>query len=412
MKPTVSIIIPNYNCAPYLRIAVASALAQTYQSLEVVLVDDGSTDDSLTTIMDLVAAERLRLVRQPNQGVAAARSAGLHASTGDYLIFLDADDRLDPQMVERLITLVDPADPYVFAYCDFLRVNVDGDLLPDQQAIHEVRTAREGNLLASLLLGDFLLPLCVLISRHLVIDVGGFDLRYDPVDDYDMWLKVSCVGGQARYLDQALAFYRHRPGSLSTNRVHMETTERSVLHACTERYPAQVAQAVPALIQEFRSVAATIWSEGVRCREESEQQAQAHAEALQASLDQRETYVDALQAALGERERQLHDAEHYAHSLQAALDERETYLRDLQATLERRETQFQQAEHYARSLQAALDERETQFQQAEHYARSLRAALEQREAGFREAEQYAQALRAALDERETMTNCAECVAEK
>jgi GT2 family glycosyltransferase len=409
VRPTVSIIIPNYNCAPYLRTAVASALAQTYQLLEVVLVDDGSTDESLATIADVIAEGRLRLVQQPNQGVAAARNAGLHASTGDYLIFLDADDRLDPQMVERLIALVDPADPYVFAYCDVLRVNVDGDLLPDQQAIREVRTAREGNLLASLLLGDFLLPLCVLISRRLLIDAGGFDLRYDPVDDYDMWLKVSCVGGQARYFDRALAFYRHRPGSLSTNRAHMETTERAVLRACAERYPAQVAQAVPALIQEFRSVAATIWSEGVRCREEGEQQAQAHAEALQAALDERATYVDALQTALGQCERQLHDAEHYARSLQAALDERETYLRDLQATLKQHETQFQQAERYARSLQAALDEREVAFRDAEQYAQALRTALDEREAAFREAEQYAHALRAALDEREAMEKlCHSC----
>ncbi len=294
-------------------------------------------------------------------------------------------------MVERLIALVDPADPYVFAYCDFLRVNVDGDRLPDQQAIHEVRTAREGNLLASLLLGDFLLPLCVLISRRLVIGVGGFDLRFDPVDDYDMWLKVSCVGGQARYLDQALAFYRHRPGSLSTNRAHMESTERAVLHACAERYPAQVALAVPALIQEFRSVAATIWSAGVRRREASEQQAQAHAEALQAALDERETYIRDLQALLEQRETQFQQAEQYARSLQAALDERETYIRDLQALLEQRQAEFRKAEQYAQALQALL---------------------EQRQAEFREAEQYAQSLRAALDEREAMTNCAEGVAEK
>ena len=382
MKPSVSIIIPNYNCTPYLRTAVESALAQTHQPLEVVLVDDGSTDDSLTTIADLVATGQLRLVRQPNQGVAAARNAGLQASTGDYLVFLDCDDYIDPHMVERLAALINHHDPCVFAYCDYMKVDVTGKILPHNYSTADLRTTCEGNLLGSLLPDNFLLPMSVLISRHLFERAGGFDPQSVPCDDYDLWLRVSCLGGVARYLHEPLAFYRQRPASQSADRERMILAERTVIQRIVSQYPDQVAACALQTLEEFRRSVDVIRRDAMR------------------SLDECEQYALSLSNTVREHETAIANAEVYTHSLHESLTTREAYIQSLHAALDEREAQFRQAEQYARSLQAALDEREAQFRQAEQYAHALRAALDEREAQFRQAEQYAHALRAALDERE------------
>ena len=97
MSSLVSVIIPAYNASPFLSRSVASALSQTYENIEVVIVDDGSTDDT-GAIADGLAAQdsRVKVVHQENRGLAEARRSGIKAATADYLIHLDADDDIDP----------------------------------------------------------------------------------------------------------------------------------------------------------------------------------------------------------------------------------------------------------------------------------------------------------------------------
>src|SRR5437867_2391143 len=93
----VSVVIPCYNNAPFLRDAIQSVLSQTYERTEFIVVDDGSSDDT----SDVASSDPgIRLIRQQNQGVSAARNAGLRQSRGDYVVFLDADDRLLPGAVD------------------------------------------------------------------------------------------------------------------------------------------------------------------------------------------------------------------------------------------------------------------------------------------------------------------------
>lgn len=103
MSPLVSILIPAYNAAPFLKRSVGSALAQTYANIEVVIVDDGSTDDTTLIADDLAAQDhRVRVVHQSNQGPAEARRTAFKASTGDYIAYLDADDELLPEAITFL----------------------------------------------------------------------------------------------------------------------------------------------------------------------------------------------------------------------------------------------------------------------------------------------------------------------
>ncbi|MBD5201068.1 MAG: glycosyltransferase family 2 protein [Bacteroidales bacterium] len=98
----ISVIIPNYNCADYLVRSVSSALHQTFYDLEVIVVDDGSTDDSLSLLSPLASDARLRIIPTPNRGVAAARNRGLDEAKGDFILFLDADDALHPDALRLL----------------------------------------------------------------------------------------------------------------------------------------------------------------------------------------------------------------------------------------------------------------------------------------------------------------------
>ena len=104
MNPLVSVIIPVYNVSPYLRESLDSVISQTYTNLEIIAVDDGSTDDS-GRICDEYAEKdtRIKVIHQANRGLSAARNAGLNAMTGEYVAFLDSDDALYPEMVECMV---------------------------------------------------------------------------------------------------------------------------------------------------------------------------------------------------------------------------------------------------------------------------------------------------------------------
>ena len=300
----ISIIIPNYNCSPFLWLAVESALAQTYQPLEVVIVDDGSTDASLQTIANLIELGRVRLVHQSNKGLAAARNVGLAASTGVFVVFLDSDDYLHPQMVARLMALVDVAEPRLLAYCDYLKVSVSGEPLPGDYAIGQVRSGHNGNLLPQLLIQKYIQLNGVLLHRQLLQLCSGFDAALPVCEDYDLLLRLFCHGATARYLDAALAYYRQRPNSMSTNRERIAEAA-AVVRTCIARFPTQVAAALPTVVQELRDAAARMW----RANE------QWHGEYVATT----EAYVRSLRQTLAAREQELAAAKQYIGSLEAAI---------------------------------------------------------------------------------------------
>src|ERR1051325_1413095 len=125
-QPLISVIIPCYNQGHYLAQAIDSALDQLYPSLEVIVVDDGSTDGT-----PLVAASypAVRLVRQPNSGLAAARNRGLADCRGTYVVFLDADDRLEPGALRAGASRLDSLPECAFVYGHVRLIDADGSPL-------------------------------------------------------------------------------------------------------------------------------------------------------------------------------------------------------------------------------------------------------------------------------------------
>ena len=124
MKDVISVIVPVYNVAAYLPECLDSVLSQDYEKLEVILIDDGSTDDSGTICDDYAARDgRIRVIHQKNGGAAAAKNAGLRAATGEYLSFVDSDDFLEPNVYGYMLSLLRTydVDTAVFAFRDIYR---------------------------------------------------------------------------------------------------------------------------------------------------------------------------------------------------------------------------------------------------------------------------------------------------
>ena len=122
--PKVSVIIPAYNQAKFLAVAIDSCLEQTYRDIEVIVVEDGSTDET----RDVAArfGDRISYIHQENTGLAGARNRGIGESKGEYLCFLDSDDFFHPQKIQRQVELIE-ADPQLgFVYCDIVTTDEAG----------------------------------------------------------------------------------------------------------------------------------------------------------------------------------------------------------------------------------------------------------------------------------------------
>jgi len=259
----VSFVVPLYETRAFVREAVESALAQSHRPVEVVVVDDGSTDGGASAIEDLIEAGRIQLLRRRHGGTAAARNTGWRAARGEYLVFLDSDDRVDPCLAERLLARLALAGPECFAYSEVRRVDENGAVLEgSEQRIAHGRLHREGNLLPALAFGGFLQCNGVLVPRRLVEAVGGFDERFDRCEDFHLWLRLAAQGARARFHPEALASYRIRAGSKSSDAVAMRHWTLRALEAVALEFPGAVAAALPACRVEFDWIRTAVRRDG------------------------------------------------------------------------------------------------------------------------------------------------------
>ncbi len=185
MLPLVSVIIPTFNRATWVREAVDSVLAQTFRDFELIVVDDGSTD---TTREGLgLYGDRLRVVYQTRQGVSAARNRGLEMAAGKWLAFLDSDDLWLPQKLETQV--------------DFLNRNPRAEICQTEEIwirhgrrVNPKKKHRKpsGDIFAPSLSLCLVSPSAVMLKMSLLKEVGFFDQSLPACEDYDLWLRISC----------------------------------------------------------------------------------------------------------------------------------------------------------------------------------------------------------------------------
>jgi glycosyltransferase involved in cell wall biosynthesis len=189
--PLVSVVVPVYNGAKYLRAALESALGQTYQRLQVVAVDDGSTDSSPEILASY--GPRLTVIRQRNAGVAEARNAGIRASEGALIAFLDQDDWWLPEKVEKQVARF-RADPDLgLVHTGILQYSESDGAFVDPVYPTDGSARLRGHCYEQLLLGNAMFNSTVMIRRSVLAASGLFDpaMAGNTVQDYDLWLRIA-----------------------------------------------------------------------------------------------------------------------------------------------------------------------------------------------------------------------------
>jgi glycosyltransferase involved in cell wall biosynthesis len=218
MKPLVSIIMPCYNAEAWAADAVASALAQTWTEIEVVAVNDGSTDGSLA-VLRRVSGPRVRVVDQPNRGASAARNAGLREARGDFIQFLDADDLLTPGKVAAQVALLQERGPGTVANGRWARFHRDpADAFATESPLfHDL--APVDYLLRCTAESNMMHPAAWLVPASVAKLAGPWDEALSLNDDGEYFSRVVLAARAVAHAPDALSLYRSQvPGSLSGRR--------------------------------------------------------------------------------------------------------------------------------------------------------------------------------------------------
>lgn len=200
MIPVVSVVIPCYGQAQYLSEAVASVVAQTFTDWELLIVDDGSQDHTVEvarSLLDQYPDRRLRLLSGPNRGVAAARNLGIESTLGRYILPLDADDSISPDMLRQTVAVLESEERVAVVYTDL------------QQFGEGVKTVRAADFDGNVLPEDNQLNYCALYRREVWEAVGGYNPNMKwGYEDWDFWIGALEHGYSAKRVPGPLFHYR------------------------------------------------------------------------------------------------------------------------------------------------------------------------------------------------------------
>jgi glycosyltransferase involved in cell wall biosynthesis len=225
--PFVSVIIPAYKTAAYIKEAVDSALAQTYSNVEVIVVDDGSPDGLHEILHPYIDARRIIYIHQTNAGLAAARNTGIRRAQGEFIALLDSDDAFLPAKLERQVGYLVAHPECAVSYCDIFHF-YDGE--PENLLRLNYEYYSGADVFPALLRKNFINPLSVVLRRSVFGTVGYFDEAMKQfAEDWDFWLRAAHAGLRFDHLPETLARYRMRKTSISYSSSLEVTRKRTVI---------------------------------------------------------------------------------------------------------------------------------------------------------------------------------------
>jgi len=219
-KPLVSIIMPVYNYGKTLDTALQSVFDQTYKNLEIIIIDDGSTDPFTKLKLDNLKIPNTKIIRQKNGGPSKARNEGVKISTGEYILPLDSDDIMLPNYVEECINVITRDKNISPVYCDTIH---EGQMRGMEK---RPEWSKE-----RLIQGPFIVN-CSMFSREAFDSVGGFDEDLKGWEDYDFWLRMMQEGYTGKRIPKPLFVYFHheKDGTVSTiANQNMEALHKKIL---------------------------------------------------------------------------------------------------------------------------------------------------------------------------------------
>lgn len=208
--PLVSVIIPAFNAEAFIGQAVSSALASRDVDLEVIVVDDGSTDGTWSILERF--GDAVRKVRQERGGACRARNLAVEFARGEWLAFLDADDDWAPEKLA--VQLAAAEDGIDLIYTD--RLNF-GDIARYKERQSDSGTLHEGDVFEPLLLGNFITLSSVLMRRDRFNDLGGFSIDHLGAEDWDLWIRHAAAGGLTKLCREPLTRYRIHPQQMTSD---------------------------------------------------------------------------------------------------------------------------------------------------------------------------------------------------
>jgi len=224
----ISIIIPTFNRRDYITIALDSVLKQTYKDYEIIIIDDGSTDDTKKVLEPY--QDKIRYFYQENQGIPATRNRGIREAQGNYIAFLDSDDYWRPQKLEQQIACFreNPHYGMVAIRCS--------SISPDGRLREKNRPGKSGWVLTDLFKANFIRTSSAMIKKECFDTVGMFDELLPECEEYDLWLRIAKkypVG----FINDPLAVYTDNPKGVSTDSLagrllRLKVLKKSYLKEC------------------------------------------------------------------------------------------------------------------------------------------------------------------------------------
>jgi glycosyltransferase involved in cell wall biosynthesis len=232
-RPKVSVIIPTYNYAHFLADAIRSVLEQTFRDFELIIVDDGSIDDTAAVAQGYFSDTRVRYIYQENRGLSAARNTGIREARGEYIALLDADDVWLPLKLEKQIQLFEDAEDIVLVYCMVEHIDENSDKLSHFSWPHKIGATYKDLMYFPWVVGS---GSSVLIRKSVFESTGLFDESLAAAEDSNMWIRILRYHKSA-YVDDILVKIRKHLKSMSTD---LKRQEKSVLlhvQRCIELFP-------------------------------------------------------------------------------------------------------------------------------------------------------------------------------
>ena len=213
----ISVIIPTFNRSSVILRAINSVLSQNNKSFEIIVVDDGSTDDTSLKLLALVDSCQIKYFKIQNQGVSGARNFGVSKAIGEWLCFLDSDDEWLPNKLQEQLDFVQKNPHYHIVYSE--EIWIRNGVRVNPRAIHQKYS---GWIFDKCVQQCFIAPSSVMLRKNLFDEMGGFDPSFTVCEDYDLWLKISSLYEVGLITIPLIIKHGGSPDQLSTMFVAMD----------------------------------------------------------------------------------------------------------------------------------------------------------------------------------------------
>lgn len=228
-KKLISVIIPVYDAEKFIGEAIKSVLDQTYEEYEIIVVDDGSTDNSIQIVKAL--SGEIRVISQDNRGCAAACTMGMKAATGEFIQILGADDILYPTKFEKQMNIFETHEEVDVVFCDLEKFSTDSDNIRKykRRKIVDRWRSKQNDLLQILLRGNIISAITPIVKKTWYEKVGFYDKRLTNLEDWNAYLRMAQLGAKFYYVDEVLVGVRRHDENKSDNSVTMNKARLMIL---------------------------------------------------------------------------------------------------------------------------------------------------------------------------------------